>query len=88
MKARSLLVKCIALSLAAGAASPLLASFHLMRINEVMIGVDEYPAVIKYALFRLGVIRSDEVRLPLPVLSPLRRRILDVIIEELSPVGG
>jgi len=53
-------------------------------INEVMIGTDEYPAVIKYALRRRGVIASDEVRPPLAPLGDLRRRILDGVIDQLG----
>lgn len=43
-------------------------------IYEVMVGVDEYPAVIKYALWKLGVIASPEVRRPLRPLSELRQQ--------------
>jgi 4-hydroxy-tetrahydrodipicolinate synthase len=49
-------------------------------INEVMIGTDDYPAVIKYALRHRGVIASDEVRAPLAPLSLVRRRILDSVL--------
>jgi 4-hydroxy-tetrahydrodipicolinate synthase len=54
-------------------------------INEVMIGTDDYPAVIKYGLRHRGVIASDEVRVPLAPLSAVRRRILDSIM---PLVGG
>lgn len=50
-------------------------------VNEVMIGTDEYPAVIKWALRRRGVIASDEVRAPLPRLDGLRRRVLEHVME-------
>lgn len=43
-------------------------------IGEVMVGVDEYPATIKYALWKKGVIASPEVRRPLQALSDLRHR--------------
>lgn len=49
-------------------------------INEVMIGTDDYPGVIKYGLRRRGVIASDEVRAPLAPLSGVRRRILDAVM--------
>jgi 4-hydroxy-tetrahydrodipicolinate synthase len=49
-------------------------------INEVMIGTDEYPAVIKYALRQRGVIASDEVRGPLAPLADVRRRILSNVM--------
>ncbi len=54
-------------------------------INEVMIGTDDYPGVIKYGLRHRGVIASDEVRVPLAPLSAVRRRILDSIM---PLVGG
>jgi 4-hydroxy-tetrahydrodipicolinate synthase len=59
----------------------------LPLINEMMIGTDEYPAVVKFALRRRGIIATDEVRPPLPALSAVRRRVLDSImpmLEELS----
>ncbi len=43
-------------------------------ISEVMVGVDEYSAVVKHALWKLGVIASSEVRRPLQPLSELRQR--------------
>jgi len=43
-------------------------------IYEVMVGVDEYPAVIKYALWKKGVIASPELRRPLQALSDLRHQ--------------
>jgi dihydrodipicolinate synthase/N-acetylneuraminate lyase len=53
----------------------------LPYITEMMAGQDEYPHVTKQGLRHLGVIRSDEVRLPLLPLSPRRRaevqRVLD-----------
>ncbi len=49
-------------------------------INEVMIGTDDYPAVIKYALWHRGVIACDDVRSPLAPLGDVRRRILDSVI--------
>jgi 4-hydroxy-tetrahydrodipicolinate synthase len=54
-------------------------------VNEVMIGTDDYPAVIKYALRHRGVIASDEVRAPLAPLSDVRRRILASVM---PLVGG
>lgn len=59
-------------------------------INEVMIGTDDYPGVIKYGLRHRGVIESDEVRAPLAPLSAVRRRILDSVMavvgtESLTP---
>jgi 4-hydroxy-tetrahydrodipicolinate synthase len=59
----------------------------LPLINEMMIGTDEYPAVVKFALRHRGVIASDEVRQPLPALSDVRRRVLGSImplLDELS----
>jgi 4-hydroxy-tetrahydrodipicolinate synthase len=52
----------------------------LPLINEMMIGTDEYPAVVKFALRRRGVIASDEVRMPLPSLADVRRRVLNSIM--------
>lgn len=49
-------------------------------INEVMIGTDEYPAVVKWALRHRGVIAADDVRSPLPPLSDLRRRVLSEVM--------
>jgi 4-hydroxy-tetrahydrodipicolinate synthase len=49
-------------------------------INEVMIGADEYPAVIKWALRARGVIASDEVRPPLAPLDDVRRRVLEAVM--------
>ena len=49
-------------------------------VNEVMIGTDDYPAVVKYALRQRGVIASDEVRGPLAPLSGVRRRILESML--------
>ncbi len=43
-------------------------------IYEVMVGVDEYPAVIKYALWQLGIIKSPEVRRPLQPLPKIREK--------------
>lgn len=43
-------------------------------VNEVMVGVDEYPAVVKYALWTLGVIASPDVRRPLQPLSKIREK--------------
>jgi len=62
------------------AASARLFARLLPFINEVMIGTDDYPAVIKYALRHRGVIASDEVRPPLAPLGDLRRRILDSVL--------
>lgn len=62
------------------AASALLFARLLPFINEVMIGTDEYPAVIKYALRQRGVIASDEVRAPLAPLGDIRRRILGSVV--------
>lgn len=59
----------------------------LPLINEMMIGTDEYPGVVKFALRHRGVIASDEVRVPLPPLADVRRRILHSImplVEELA----
>ena len=53
-------------------------------INEVMIGTDDYPGVIKYGLRHRGVIASDEVRAPLAPLSALRRRMLDGVMSLLG----
>jgi 4-hydroxy-tetrahydrodipicolinate synthase len=67
------------------AASARLFARLLPYINEVMIGTDDYPAVIKYALRHRGVIVSDEVRRPLAPLSDVRRRILESVM---PLVGG
>jgi 4-hydroxy-tetrahydrodipicolinate synthase len=62
------------------AASTRLFARLLPFINEVMIGTDDYPAVIKYGLKQRGVIASDEVRAPLAPLGEVRRRILGSIM--------
>lgn len=49
-------------------------------INEVMIGTDEYPAVIKWMLRHRGVIASDEVRPPLVSLDNVRRQVLEHVM--------
>ncbi|HLW46946.1 MAG TPA: dihydrodipicolinate synthase family protein [bacterium] len=69
------------------AASSRLFARLLPLINEMMIGTDEYPAVVKFALRHRGVIASDEVRPPLQPLGEARRRILSSImplLEELT----
>jgi dihydrodipicolinate synthase/N-acetylneuraminate lyase len=53
----------------------------------MMIGTDEYPAVVKFALRRRGVIASDEVRPPLQPLTEVRRRILDSILPLLEELA-
>jgi 4-hydroxy-tetrahydrodipicolinate synthase len=67
------------------AASARLFARLLPFVNEVMIGTDDYPAVIKYALRHRGVIASDDVRGPLAPLSDVRRRILEHVM---PLVGG
>jgi 4-hydroxy-tetrahydrodipicolinate synthase len=62
------------------AASARLFARLLPFVNEVMIGTDEYPAVVKYVLRQRGVIASDEVRAPLAPLSGVRRRILESML--------
>ena len=62
------------------AASARLFARLLPFVNEVMIGTDDYPAVIKYALRHRGVIASDDVRRPLAPLSDVRRRILESVM--------
>lgn len=49
-------------------------------INEVMIGTDDYPAVVKWALRYRGIIASDEVRPPLSPLNDVRRRVLEAVV--------
>lgn len=61
-------------------ASMRLFSRLLPFINEVMIGTDEYPAVIKWALHARGIIASDEVRPPLAPLSDVRRSVLEAVM--------
>lgn len=51
-------------------------------VGEVLVGVDEYPAVVKHALWKRNVIASPEVRRPLSPLSPLRQREVDLSIRE------
>ncbi len=66
------------------AASVRLFARLLPFINEVMIGTDDYPAVIKYALRQRDVIASDEVRRPLAPLGDVRRRILGSVMSLLG----
>jgi 4-hydroxy-tetrahydrodipicolinate synthase len=69
------------------AASSRLFASLLPVINEMMIGTDEYPAVVKFVLRYRGVIASDEMRLPLRPLSEARRQVLNSImplVEELT----
>ena len=50
-------------------------------VIELLLGPDQYPAVVKYALFRLGVLTSDEVLSPLTPLDEQRRRELAEVLE-------
>ncbi len=50
-------------------------------IVELILGPDQYPAVVKHALFRLGVISSDEVLAPLTPLDERRRAELGALFE-------
>lgn len=50
-------------------------------VVELLLGPDQYPAVIKYALAHLGVIASDEVLPPLTPLDEDRRRELAVVMQ-------
>jgi 4-hydroxy-tetrahydrodipicolinate synthase len=59
----------------------------LPLINEMMIGTDEYPAVVKFALRHRGVIASDEVRAPLQPLTDVRRRILHTVMPLLDELA-
>lgn len=43
-------------------------------VVELLLGPDQYPAVVKYALVQLGVIESDAVLVPLTPLDEQRRR--------------
>lgn len=49
-------------------------------INEVMLGPDEYPAIIKMALKRMGIISSDEVRNPLSPLTEARYHEVEAVL--------
>jgi 4-hydroxy-tetrahydrodipicolinate synthase len=62
------------------AASTRLFSSLLPFINELAIGADEYPAVVKWALRHRGVIASDEMRLPISQLTDFRRRVLERVM--------
>lgn len=48
---------------------------------ELMVGPDRYPAIIKHALWRLGVIPEPDVLPPLLPLDELRRREVDLVLE-------
>lgn len=50
-------------------------------IIELMLGADRYPAVIKHALWRLGVIPDPSVLSPLLPLDARRRREIDLVLE-------
>ena len=50
-------------------------------VVELLLGPDQYPAVIKHALFRLGVIPSDEVLSPLTPLDERRRQEVAEVLE-------
>lgn len=50
-------------------------------VGEVLVGVDEYPAVVKHALWKRGVISSPEVRRPLTPLSRLRQIEVEASLE-------
>ncbi|HLJ59191.1 MAG TPA: dihydrodipicolinate synthase family protein [bacterium] len=62
------------------AASTRLFASLLPFINELAIGADEYPAVVKWALRHRGVIASDEMRLPISPLTDFRRRVLERVM--------
>jgi 4-hydroxy-tetrahydrodipicolinate synthase len=51
-------------------------------VIELLLGPDQYPAVIKRALFHLGVISSDEVLTPLTPLSSERCREIDAVMRD------
>jgi 4-hydroxy-tetrahydrodipicolinate synthase len=62
-------------------------------VIELLLGPDQYPAVIKRALLRLGVISSDEVLTPLTPLSSARCQEIDAIMRDhefdlYEPVGS
>jgi 4-hydroxy-tetrahydrodipicolinate synthase len=50
-------------------------------VIELLLGPDQYPAVVKHALFRLGVISSDEVLPPLTPLDERRRVEIGALLE-------
>lgn len=58
---------------------------HYDRISPLIIellqGPDQYPAVIKAVLARLGVIRSDEVLPPLTPLDDRRQREIATVLD-------
>jgi len=62
------------------AASTRLFAQLLPFINELLIGADEYPATVKWALTHLGVLASDEVRVPIARLTDFRRRVLESVM--------
>lgn len=53
----------------------------LPLVVELLLGPDQYPAVVKYALAHLEVIATDEVLAPLTPLNEDRRRELAVVME-------
>jgi 4-hydroxy-tetrahydrodipicolinate synthase len=50
-------------------------------VIELLLGPDQYPAVIKHALFQLGVLASDEVLPPLTPLDERRRKEISGVLE-------
>ena len=57
----------------------------LPYVNELLAGPDQYPAVVKFALARMGVLASDEVRPPLTPLDELRRDEIGMIMD-MNPI--
>ena len=53
----------------------------LPLIIELLLGPDQYPAVLKYVLARLGVLASDEILPPLTPLDEARRAEIAVVLE-------
>ncbi len=52
----------------------------LPLIIELLLGPDQYPAVVKHALARLGVLASAEVLPPLTPLDDTRRAEIDMVL--------
>lgn len=55
---------------------------ELFELNRAIF-LDTNPIPLKYMMWRAGLLRTDEVRIPLvPIADPARQRVLDGVLEQ------